>query len=41
MNGYQQGLGQDIKTGCINLAIVSFLGALFFKGDHNIPGLIP
>ena len=31
-----QGLSQDIEIGCPKLAIVTFLGVLFFKGVHNI-----
>ena len=33
---WQQGLSQDIKTGCPKLAIVKSLGVQIFKGDHNI-----
>ena len=31
-----QGLSQDLETGCLNLAIVKFLGVQIFKGKHNI-----
>ena len=31
-----QGLSQDLETGCQKLAIVKFLGVQIFKGDHNI-----
>ena len=31
-----QGLSQDLETGCLKLAIVTFLGVQMFKGDHNI-----
>ena len=37
----QQGLSQDLETGCLNLAILKFWGALFFKGYHNILKLQP
>ena len=30
-------VNQDLKTGCLKLAIVKYLGVLFFKGDSNIP----
>ena len=32
----EQGLSQDLETGCPKLAIVKFLGVQIFKGDHNI-----
>ena len=32
----QQGLSQDLETGCLKLAIVKFLGVQMLKGDHNI-----
>ena len=32
----QQGLSQDLETGCLKLAIVKCLGVQIFKGDHNI-----
>ena len=32
-----QGFSQDLETGCPKLAILTFLGILIFKGDHNIP----
>ena len=31
-----KGLSQDLETGCQKLAIVNFLGILFFKEDPNI-----
>ena len=31
-----QGLSQDLETGCPKLAIVKILGVQIFKGDHNI-----
>ena len=31
-----QGLRQDLETGCLKLAIVKFLGVQILKGDHNI-----
>ena len=31
-----QCLSQDLETGCLNLAVVKFLGVQIFKGDHNI-----
>ena len=31
-----QGLSQDLETGCLKLAIVKYLGVQNFKGDHNI-----
>ena len=31
-----QGLSQGLETGCPNLAIVSFLGVLSFKGEQYI-----
>ena len=31
----QQGLSQDLETGCSKLTIVKFLGFQIFKGDHN------
>ena len=37
----KQGLSQDLETGCPKLAIVKFLGVLFFKVDHNILILQP
>ena len=30
-----QCLCQDLKTGCLKLAVVKFLGVQIFKGDHN------
>ena len=33
--GCNQGLSQDLETGCPKLAIVKFLGIQIFKGDHN------
>ena len=32
----KQGLSQDLETGCLKLAIITFLGVQMFKGDHNI-----
>ena len=32
----EQCLSQDLETGCLNLAVVKFLGVQIFKGDHNI-----
>ena len=32
----EQGLSQDLETGCPNLPIVKFLGVIFFKGDSEI-----
>ena len=29
-------LSQDLETGCLNLAIVRFLGVQICKGDPNI-----
>ena len=40
-NHYRQGLSQDLETGCPELAILTFLGVQFFKGDHNIHRLNP
>ena len=31
-----QCLSRDLKTGCLKLAVVKFLGVQIFKGDHNI-----
>ena len=31
-----QCLSQDLETGCLNLAVVKFLGVQIFKGVHNI-----
>ena len=31
-----QGLNQDLETGCPNLAIVRFFSILFFKGHHDV-----
>ena len=31
-----QGLCQDLETGCLKLAIVKFWGIQIFKGDQNI-----
>ena len=31
-----QCLSQDLKTGCLKLAVVKFLGVQIIKGDHNI-----
>ena len=33
---YKQGLSQDLKTGCLKLAIVNFLHGQKLKGDHKI-----
>ena len=30
------GLSRDSETRCQTLAVIKFLGILFFKGDHNI-----
>ena len=32
----QQGISQDLETGCLKLAIVKLLGVQIFKGEHNI-----
>ena len=32
----EQGLNQDLETGCPKLAIVKFWDVQIFKGDHNI-----
>ena len=32
----EQGLSQDLETGCLKLAIVKFGGVQNFKGAHNI-----
>ena len=32
----RQGLSQDLETGCRKMAIVNFLGILFFKGELNM-----
>ena len=32
----QQGLSQELETGCLKLAIVKILGVQIFKRDHNI-----
>ena len=37
----EQGLSQDLETGCLKLAIVKYLGVQIFKGDHNILRLQP
>ena len=34
----EQGLSQDLETGCPKLAIVQFWGVQFFKGDLNVFG---
>ena len=31
-----QCLSQDLVTGCLKLAVVTFLGVQIFRGDHNI-----
>ena len=31
-----QCFSQDLETGCLKLAVVTFLGVQMFKGDHNI-----
>ena len=31
-----QGLSQDLETGCLNWAIVKYLGVQKFEGDNNI-----
>ena len=31
-----QGLSQDLKTGCLKLAVVKFLGVQIIKEDNNI-----
>ena len=36
----QQGLSQDLESGCPKSTIVKFGGVLFFKGGHNILRLI-
>ena len=36
-----QGLSQDLETGCIKLAITIFLGLRFSKGGHYILRLQP
>ena len=36
-----QGLSQDLDSGCPKLAIIEFLGILFFNGNHNKLGLQP
>ena len=33
---HEQGLSQDLETGCLKLAIVNFMGVQMFKDDHNI-----
>ena len=38
---YNQGLSQDLESGCLKLAIVKYLGVQIFKGDHNIFRLQP
>ena len=38
---HHQGLGQDLETGCLKLAIVKSLGIQIYKGDHNILGFQP
>ena len=32
----KQCLSQDLETGCLKLAVVTFLGVQNFKGDPNI-----
>ena len=32
----EQGLSQDLETGCLKLAVVKFWGVQIFKGHHNI-----
>ena len=32
----QHSLSQDLETGCLKLAVVTFLGVQMFKGAHNI-----
>ena len=32
----EQGLSQDLETGCLKLAIIKVLGVQMFKVDHNI-----
>ena len=32
---YDQSLSQDLKTVCQKLAILKFMGILFFRGDHS------
>ena len=32
---FSQRLSQDLENGCPKLAIVTFWGVLFFKGDHS------
>ena len=36
-----QGLSQDLGTGCPKLAILKFWGVQICKGDHNIPRFQP
>ena len=33
---FDQGLSQELETGCLKLAIVKFLGVQISKGDQNI-----
>ena len=40
-NSQDHALSQDHVTGWPKLAIVNFLGVLFFKEDHNILRLEP
>ena len=41
LEDFDQGLSQDLETGCLKLAIVKYLGIQIFKGDHNILRLQP
>ena len=38
---WNQGLSQDLGTGCPKLAIVKFWGVQIFKGDHNMLSFLP
>ena len=33
---WDQGLSQDLETGCLKLAVVKFLGVQIIEEDHNI-----
>ena len=33
---HNQGLSQELETGCLKLVIVKFVGFQIVKGDHNI-----
>ena len=34
--GPMQCLSQDLETGCLKLAVVTFLSVQILKGDHNM-----